>query len=53
MPLSCYGAVEDSNSFTMAFYIIQLRSGIAVRTQLQCDRGLNNEKFNGELNFSG
>uniref|UniRef100_K1QTY1 Novel STAND NTPase 3 domain-containing protein n=1 Tax=Magallana gigas TaxID=29159 RepID=K1QTY1_MAGGI len=38
MPLSCYGAVEDSNSFTMAFYIIQLRSGIAVRTQLQCDR---------------
>uniref|UniRef100_K1QWW8 Uncharacterized protein n=1 Tax=Magallana gigas TaxID=29159 RepID=K1QWW8_MAGGI len=39
MPLSCYDAVEDSSSFTMAFYIIQLRSGIAVRTQLQCDRG--------------
>lgn len=53
MPLSCYGAVEDSSSFTMAFYIIQLRSGIAVKTQLQGDRGLNNEKFNGELNFSG
>uniref|UniRef100_K1RRQ6 Uncharacterized protein n=1 Tax=Magallana gigas TaxID=29159 RepID=K1RRQ6_MAGGI len=33
MMLRCYGAVGDSTAFTLAFY------GIAVRTQLRCDRG--------------
>lgn len=35
MPLHCYRTVGDSTACTLAIYII------SVRTQFQCDRGLN------------